>query len=268
MTISTLDQAIAGMQSPRFLAKAVTATTVAGRLQSLWPLAGNPGAGAYDNTLNGVALTSPVNGQIPRTNPVGGNLAYLARFQVANTNAGTLLLVDRLWHNGGITITSTSAQAITSPAWPTRDASGTSDGDGVLLGVEVSAATGAGTPTISVGYTNQAGTAGRVGTNIVATTASATIGGFYAIGLQAGDTGVRSVQSLTLSATWTSGTINLVAYRVLASLELPGGAFTNAIDALTGGMPRIFDGSVPYLLFLPQAANTNIMSGCYVETHG
>lgn len=267
MTISTLDQAIAGMQTPRFIAKAITATTVAGRLQSLWPLAGSPGAGAYDNTLAGVALTGPINGQIPRTNPVSGN-AYLARFQAGNTNAGTLVLCDRLWHNGGFTITSTSAQTVNSVAWPARDAAGSSDGDGVLLGCEVSAATGAGTPTISYSYTNQAGTAGRSGTNSVATTASATIGGFYPLGLQAGDTGVRSVQSLTLSATWTSGTINLVAYRVIAALELPGGAFTNAIDLVTGGMPRIFDGSVPFLMFLPQAANTNIVSGCYVETHG
>lgn len=276
MAITTLDGAGAGARPPIMIAKAVTATLVAGRPASLWALGGAPGAGSFDTTLNGVVLSSTsalVNGQIPHYNPSSGE-AELLRFSASATQAGKLLLLDRLWHNGGYTITSTSAQNSTTPTWPSRcPTSGTDDtaattGLGVMLAVEVSAATGAGTPTITISYTNQAGTAGRTATNVIATVASSAIGATYFIGLQAGDTGVRSVQSLTLSATWTSGTINLVAYRMLCELEMPGAFIPNAVDWLTSGGPRIYDGAVPWLVFVPNTTTATNVSGTYVETHG
>lgn len=270
MAIATLDGALAGMQAPRFISKAATPTMVAGRPQSLWGLAGSPGPGSFDNTLAGVALSSSlamVNGQIPHTDPPAGN-AYLARLTGQASQPGTLLLCDRLWHNGGFTITSTGAQAISAPAFPARDNAGSANGDGVLLGLEVSAATGSGTPTITAGYTNQAGVAGRSGTNTIPTVASSAAGAFYPIGLQAGDTGVRSPTSLTLSATWTSGTINLVAYRVLAALPLTLANVANELDALTSGLPRLFNGAVPFLIFVPNTTTASNISGTYIETQG
>ncbi len=270
MAITTIDGLIAGMQPARYFAKAVTATLVAGRPHSLWSLGGVPGAGAFDTTLNGVTLSSSStvpNGSIYRTDPVSGN-AYLARLSANATQAGTLILCDRLWHNGGFTITQTTAHSITSPTWPARDATGTTNGVGVLLALEVSAATGAGTPTITVGYTNSGGTASRSATNQIATVASSAIGATYLIGLQAGDVGVRSVQSLTLSATWTSGTINLVAYRPIAALPLSAAFVPNAIDAITGGMPRIYNGTVPYFMFIPNTTTASNIQGTYVESHG
>jgi len=274
MAITTFDGAGAGARPPIQIAKAVTATLVAGRPASLWALGGAPGAGAFDTTLNGVVLSSSsalVNGQIPHYNPSTGN-AYLHRLTARATQSGVLMLMDRLWHNGGYTITSTGAQNITSPTWPSRcPTSGTDDtpattGIGVMLAVEVSAATGAGTPTITIGYTNSAGTAGRTATNIVATVATSAIGATYLIGLQAGDVGVRSVQSLTLSATWTSGTINLVAYRVLC--EVPTSVNGGEVDWLTGGAPRIYDGCVPWLVFVPSTTTASSITGTYVESHG
>ena len=269
MAITTLDGALAGMRPPFFFTKAVTATLVAGRPASLWSLGGAPGAGSFDTTLNGVTLSSTStipNGAIPHYNPATGN-SYLARFTASTTIAGRLLLLDRLWHNGGYTITSTSAQNSTTPTWPSRcptsgaDDTPSTNGYGVLLAVEVSAATGAGTPTITISYTNSAGTAGRTATNVIATVASSAIGATYFIGLQAGDAGVRSVQSLTLSATWTSGTI-------LADLELAGAFVPNAVDALTSGFPRLYDGVVPWLVFIPQTTTATTVSGTYVETQG
>lgn len=270
MAITTLDGVIAGMQPPRIIAKASTPALIAGRPASLWPLTGSPGAGAYNGTLNGVILDSTaalVAGQIPIFDPVTVN-QYLARFSGACTQIGAIMLLDRLWHNGGYTITSTAAQNSTTPAWPARSADGTANGDAVLLAVEVSAATGAGVPTITISYTNQAGTAGRTATNIQATLATSAIGATYLIGLQAGDTGVRSVQSLTLSATWTSGTINLVAYRFLAMLEIPAVGVSNAIDALTSGMPRLYNGTVPWLAFVPSSTAAAVITGSFVATQG
>ena len=270
MAITTLDGVISGMQWQRHFVKNVTGTMVAGRPISTWGLAGIPGAGSYDTTLNGVTLSSTsaqVAGQIDFRNPVSGN-TYLARLQSQATIAGTLVLCDRIWHNGGYTITSTSAQNSTTPTWPSRDNAGATNGDGILLGLEISATTGAGTPTITATYTNQSGTGSRTATNIVATVASSVLRTFYPIGLQAGVYGVRSVQSLTLSATWTSGTMNLVAYRPIASLELTGANVPNAIDAITSGFPRLFDGSVPFLLFYPSTTTTSNILGNVVWTQG
>lgn len=269
MAITTLDGALAGMQPPRPFAKAVTPTLVAGKPQSLWGLGGNPGAGSFDTTLNGVTLSSTsamVNGQLYHTNPGSGN-AYLAGLTAMATQAGMLLLCDRLWHNGGFTITSTGSQSITSPTWPARDIAGSTNGDGVYLGLEVSAACGAAAPTITVGYTNQAGTGSRTATNSFATANSPAAGSFFPIGQQAGDTGVRSVQSLTLSVSWVSGTINLVAYRVLAAIPLLA-LIPNDLDPITSRFPRLYDGVVPFLIFVPNTTTASNITGVYTETQG
>lgn len=252
MAITTLSGVISGLQQPStFVKSAMTVAT--SKHYSSWGLAGQPAAGAYDTTLNGVTLTAPVTGQLVFNNPPSGN-AYLGRLQATLRDnlgtGGTLILCDRLWHNGGYTITSTSAQNSTTPTWPARDIAGSTNGDGVFLGLEVSAATGAGTPTITCAYTNQAGTGSRSATNIVATVASSAARTFYPIGLQAGDTGVRSLQSVTLSATWTSGTMNMVAYRPIAWFS-PKATTLNEPDILTAAeeMARVYSGTVPFFIW-------------------
>lgn len=267
MAITTLDGAIAGMQYPREIVKAATPTLVAGRPHSLFYLAGQPGAAVAPTPgIAGAALTSYA-GQIPFTNPVSGN-TYLARMQAQSTIAGSLLLCDRLWHNSGINITINTAQTVNSVAWPARDANGSTNGEQVLIGVEVSTATGAGTPTLTIGYTDQSGNAGATATNVISTVATSAIGAFYPIGLAAGDTGVRSIQSFTLSATWTSGTIHLVAYRIIARLELTGANVPAAIDAVTSGFPRMFDNTVPFLLFIPSTTTASNITGQIIYTQG
>lgn len=221
-------------------------------------MAGLPVAGSFDTTLNGVTLTSPVTGALPWVDPPGGVSAYLARLRtnVGRTNVGSmLLLVDRLWHNGGFTITSTSAQSIASPTWPARDEDEATAGKGVLLALMASALTGSGSPVISVSYTNSAGVSGRTGTSILSTQGSINPGILYMLGLQAGDLGVQSVQSMTLSASWTTGVVNLVAYRPLAFLPTDAFARTCSIDAISGAMPKIPNGAVLEPWFLCSSSN-------------
>lgn len=254
MAITTLAGVQAGMQWARTFAKE-SLSLAASQYCSTWGRAGTPVAGSFDTTLNGVTLTSPVAGQIPWNNPASGN-TYIASLQAAlggsTVTSGAIIVADRLWHNGGFTITSTSAQSITSPTWPARDATGATSGLGVLLGVEVSATTGSASPTITVSYTNSAGTSGRSATNYFTTSAS-NAGHFYSINLQSGDYGVQSVQSLTLSASWVSGTINLVAYRPLALMPLSIAAASSCssrLDPASICLPRMYDGSVPFVLVM------------------
>jgi hypothetical protein len=252
MAITTLDGIFVGTALPPevFVKSGAFGTTgiTSGRLMSSWYLTGYPAAAAAPTPgLAGAALTAPVTGQLEI--PPSSNQTYLQNMRFKNSaGAGSLvLLCDRLWHNSGFTITLTSAQTVNSVTFPARDKNQTTDGEGVLLGVEISTTTGAGTPTITVSYTNQAGTAGRIATNIPATIASLVAGGFIPIDLQAGDTGVRSVQSLTLSATWTSGVMHLVAYRLLSSMIIRPG-FSADSDIVDSGLIPIFDGSVPFFL--------------------
>jgi len=269
MAITTLDGALAGMQPPRALAKAVSGTLVAGRPHTWWALGGSPGAGAYDSTLNGAILTgNAVAGQIPRNDPAAN--AYLGRLSAAATQGGMLILADRLWNNRPAN--ATGAQAITSPTWPSRclASGGGFDtlGDGIQLGLEISTASTAGTPTCPVTYTNQSNTGSRTANLLDAFTATTALGSFLRYDLQAGDTGVRSVQSFNASGTLTSGVWNIVAYRIIAMLELPGALLPNAIDALTAGFPRIANGSVPFLIFVPNTTTGTMLTGTYTETQG
>lgn len=267
MAITTVDGIVAGLQPGREFIKAQTPNLLVGRPQSLFYLPGIPGAAAAPTPgVSGEALTA-YDGQLYFGNPSSGN-AYLARFQASATTNGQLLLCDRLWHNSGMSISSTSPQAINSVAWPARDANGSTNGDGVLVAVETSQNTGASNLTATLDYTNSAGTSGRVATSIINTSTSQSLGSFYPIGLQSGDSGVRSIQNVTWSSSWFSGMMHLVAYRVIARLDLPIAAAANAIDAVTGGMPRAFNNTVPFLVFIPATTTNSAISGHLVWTHG
>lgn len=264
MAITTLDGAIAGMQPPRLYSKAQSSTLVAGRPYSTWVASGFPAVGTYDTTLNGATLTGPVSGQIPRTNPASGN-AYLARFSSNAAQSGVVLLLDRIWQNRLANVT--GAQAITSPTWPARDVAGSTNGDGILLALEFSTGSTAGTPTAAVIYTNQDGTGSRTANLIDAVSSTTSGGSFLRYDLQAGDTGIRSIQSVNLSATLTGGVVNLVAYRLIAALECTVNV-PNAVDVLTSGMPQIFNGTVPFIVFIPSTTTATGVVGQYIETQG
>lgn len=56
--------------------------------------------------------------------------------------------------------------------------------------------------------------------------------------------------------------------RPLASIACLAAQVTDAIDALTGGMPRLFDGSVPYFFFVPSTTTTTGIHASVVLTQG
>jgi hypothetical protein len=268
MAITTLDGAIAGMQAPVPLIKAGVTMAAVGALRGYtpWYVAGNPGAATANAAgINGAAVSASVAGQIPRTNPGAGN-AHLARLAISASTAGTLWLIDRLWNNSGLSVTSTSAQAITPATLPSRDGAGGTNGANVMAGIEWSAAGGAGTPTVTLTYTDQDGNTGATGT--FTGVASPPLGTLEIFTLAAGDTGVRAPTSFIQSATRTSGTMHLVLFRVLAQVEVTTANIGNAIDALTAGMPRIYNDSVLQLVWFPSATTATNFIGQYIETQG
>lgn len=269
MAITTLDGAIAGMQAPVPITKVGISTAAVGAMRGYtpWYAAGNPGAATANAAgVNGAAVTAPVNGMLPRTNPTGGAFAYLARLGINASTPGTLWLIDRMWNNSGLSVTSTAAQAITAAALPARSGDGTANGANVMAAIEWSATGGSGTPTVTLTYTDQDGGTGNTGT--FTAVASPPVGTFEVFTLAAGDTGVRAPSSFIQSATRTSGTMNLVLFRVLAQVEVTSANIGNAIDVLTAGMPRIYDGSVLQLVWFPSATTATNFIGQYIETQG
>ena len=112
MAISTPDSLIAGAKPGQMFMKALSGTLVAGRPHSYFYTAGIPGpAAAPSSGVNGAALTSYA-GQIPFSNPVSGE-TRLARLVGWASQTGMLLVCDRLWHNSGLSVTST-AQDVTA----------------------------------------------------------------------------------------------------------------------------------------------------------
>jgi len=67
----------------------------------------------------------------------------------------------------------------------------------------------------------------------------------------------------------SSGVVHVVAFRIIARLAM---SFSNGevyLDAVTGGMPRLYNDSVPFLLYMPGNTNgQNPVHGQILWTHG
>jgi hypothetical protein len=250
---------------PSDLYKDAATAEAAGIWHSGWYQTGVPGAGAAPTgALNGATFTYSVGlaGAIAVPAAVAGRSIYLARMEASQAgNVGTVALVDRIWGNVPV-VTTTGAQAIVSPTWPSRDAAASTLGERVRLALECSAATtnaGAITNT-TVSYTNSQGTAGRTAT-LTSYPATAAVGTWVEFSLQAGDTGVRSVQSVTLGTSYVSGAVHLVAFRLIARMPMPAantGADRGPFDL---ALPNVWDASVLCPLWLPQGTALGAVTG-------
>ena len=205
----------------RVIFKVGTAPEAAGQYYCFAKDSGAPGAWSPGtpgiNGRNTDGTTAADLGCITVGNPTSGAW-YVRDFNIAASQAGMFILADVLWVNTGLGVTTTTAQAITQPTLPLRDNSGTSNGHGIGAGLLVTTATtnAAVISNITLQYTNSNGVAGRTGT-ISSFPATAVIGTFVPFQLQAGDVGVRSIQSITLGTTLTAGAISLIAFNFLGT---------------------------------------------------
>lgn len=189
--------------------------------------AGIPGAITVGTPgVAGRAVTGSTEGGTIALPTPSGNW-HLTHANITSTVAHWHMLFDLLWINSGITVTTTTAQTVNSVALPARDAQGTTNGEGCLIGMLVTTviANAAINNTATVSYTNSAGTAGRTATLInvagAMIPATAVVGTIVWFHLEAGDTGVRSIQSVTLATTFVSGAVSFLIARPLVALPNP-----------------------------------------------
>ena len=231
--------------------KTGTASDAAGYWYSTYKDGGFPGAWSPGTPgING-RVTDGTNsadfGCIPIKNPATG-ANYLTEVTLGTSVAHAHLFFDLLWVNSGIVVTTTTAQAIVTPTFPARDVNGTTNGEGCMIGILCTSASGlaAVASNATVTYTNSSGTASRTATlsAIVGSQAPATpvIGTVIWFSLQAGDKGVRSIEAITLGTSWVSGTISLFVARDLAMV---GTLVGNLLATKTLSAPgvRLFNGT-------------------------
>lgn len=257
--------------------KSTFATTAhtAGLWYSLFRGGGNPAADTILGTGTNMAFqaltdtTTNATG-IPHGGNVGGGTGYkhllnaAAQTAAATTAPCVLMLVDLLGFYPVTTVTTTGAQTLNNTVTLPRY----TDGAGVQAFITPSTVMGAGTPNITLGYTNSAGTAGRatpatlpIGNTAAAVTSvvySGTGAGKYGpfVPQAAGDSGIRSVQSINLSATYTSGVLNLVLCKPLMTLPITTLGVTAERDLVNqfASMPKVYDGACLAWLMLAGAA--------------
>jgi len=242
--------------------KAGTAADAVGYWYCTSKDAGFPGAWAPGTPgVNGRVTdgtSSADYGCFPIADPsVGAN--YLTEVNMSASVNHTHLLFDCLWVNSGLSITTTTAQSITTPTLPARDINGTTNGEGCMIAILCTTAVGlaAVASNATVSYTNSDGTAGRTATlsAIVGSQAPATpvIGTLIWFNLAAGDRGVRSIQSITLGTSWVSGSISLMITRDIAVI---GTTIPNVNAQKIIGSPgiRLYNGTC--LLHCNQASAT------------
>lgn len=190
----------------------------------------------------------------------GGAARFLTGINVTATALQSFYMMDILWINSGLVVTTTTAQTINSVALPARDDNGTTNGKGCWIGLLATGALGnaATVANSTVTYTNSAGTGSRTATLVAVVgsqfPATPVIGTVVWFTLQAGDEGVQSIQSITLNTTLTSGTASLIIARpiVSAPVSLANQFFKNEINNGLG--VRLYDKACLFPFF--QASST------------
>lgn len=228
-----------------------------GYLASSWTIA--PKAGVAPTTA--VACSNTTVGALNRETPVGlATFDYRLVDVISDRNASSgatlmSIIADRLSHQGGLSGTVTTAQTTNLPtAALTRYTSG----EGVQIGIEIYTAVGTTATTLTASYTNQAGTAGQTTKAVVfGGTSFNAAGRLIVLPLQDGDTGVRSVESVTLAASTVSaaGNFGVTLFKPLSilhpgiiNIQNYGGTITNAIIGGGSSLEPYLEGCCLFLM--------------------
>ena len=246
---------------PRVGGVAATAPII-GRSASLWTYDGMPAGGAVPTV--GAIPDRTTQGAIPFTAATGGRDLHLIGASITPVTAGVYLLYDRLFHIGGLAGNSTADQDVQdSPASPalTRNTSG----EGNIAWYEIYTLIGTSTTTLTMTYTNQAGTGSQTSTINIGATGFREVTRAQRIPLAAGDTGIQAIEKVKLTATTgTLGNFGITIAQPLAWIPVGVAGTAGWRDYSTGlpGIPVIDPDACLALMFIPAAATAPEVWGC------
>lgn len=256
MAIADLDGYKAALAQQREIVALTNATQSAtqGRLHDGWRFMAPVGG----LVTTAEAPTSATAGALGQKNPAGGSQLSIVGARMNSHFPGTFLICDRLSHQGDLKANVSTAQTTNLPTTALTRYTG---GDGVMIGITIQTVIGSTATTVSAEYTNQAGT-GSKNTPLVQIggTGFNGLGRFILLPLESGDTGVRSVESVTLTATTgTAGSLGVVLFKPLYAICVSdASAVLSAAGFITGntcgGVAKIEDDAC---LFVAQIAAGN-----------
>ena len=230
---------------------------IAGRPASLWTYSGQPSHGTTgDIAASGTVGSIPTNttdGALKQRNAPTGKEKWLVSASISGHVAGTFILYDRLYHNHNLSGTSAVEQTVQGdPASPALTRY--TDGVGNFAFAEIYTIVGTTARTITMSYTNQAGTANQtsVATNFGATNFREVTRVIF-LPLASGDTGVRAVKSVTLSAsTGTVGNFGVTIGHPIAYIHCSVAGTSGWRDFATGlpGLKKIHSNAHLALLWV------------------
>lgn len=174
-----------------------------------WPFDGQAGGrGATPPTTPAVSPTRATAGAVGQVNPSGGRQKWLASADAFLSERGSARLFDRLSHMSGLSGTAGGAQSISSMSAPVGRYD---DGLGNSIWLEIVTQIGAVATTVTAQYTNTANASHSTQAVAIGGTNDREVNRAIELPLASGDTGVKSVQSITLAgSTGTAGNIAVV----------------------------------------------------------
>lgn len=261
MPFTTQDQITAALPGQYFdFTKSAPAVPVAGGYQSLWDATGYPAAGSLTigNTTTGVVPDDATLGAwVPNFVNAATTLHY-GRLDAASSTIGVLTLYDRVWHAGSFSLA--AAGNIAGWTGTTVVNRPNTNGDGVGAWVEVNVVLAATASTITITFTDQAGTTGRTATCALPASAAARRMFPFVFG-QAGVTGIRSIQTINNGTAVATGSINIVlAYRHV-SVPVVAASTGSTLDYLELGLTQVRDNSCIAGMWLANGAAVPTVQG-------
>jgi hypothetical protein len=243
MAINTLDdiaQGLASANSQTITSFKSIGATVAGAPYCSANVTGFPTSLAAPGAIatGGTVYTNVSANAILLNN--GTVLNYLAKLSVNSNVSGSCKVIDLLYGVSWVA-TVTGAQALTFPAVPARDVNGTANGLGVRMYYMAWTLIGAGASVITVTYTNSDGVANR--TASITAVSAAPISRCQEFILQAGDKGVRSIQSINSSLSMVSGTPAIILVRPLMDAPIKLANVGEVYDFSETGLPELYAGT-------------------------
>jgi len=246
---------------PRVAGVAATAPII-GRGCSLWTYDGMPSGGAVPTVAAIPDRTT--TGAIPFTAPGGSRDLHLIGTSITPVTAGVYLLYDRLFHIGGLSGTSTADQTVQGGT-PTPALTRNTGGAGNMAWYEIYTIIGTTSTTLTMTYTNQAGTGSKTSTINIGSTGFREVTRAQRIPLAAGDTGIQAIEKVKLTATTgTLGDFGITIAQPLAWIPVGAAGTTGWRDYTTGlpGIPVINPDACLALMFIPAAATAPEVWGC------
>ena len=247
-------------------------------------IAGNAGAVARPGSTYKVQLpvgSNPTLAASLYASSLGENNPFLTPFQVDNAPsayyvmaarinpsviaAGSYTLCDRLTHTGTLDGTLTTEQTTNLPTAPLPRFT---DGKGVLMALEIYSTLGTSITTATVKYTNSDGVSGQVSPPFqIGGTGFRETNRLLLIPFQSGDSGVRSVESVTLAgSTGAVGNFGVTLFKPLSIFCINNSDGPNICDPIGGGQIGTLVGIDPnsYLFFLTIGNSATVTSSGFI----